>query len=271
MRILKYLFLIGFISFFSCDIIEEPYMNPVVQNPDSAEVVQKVLLEEFTGHQCPNCPGGAETATQLHQVYGDRFIVIAYHAGWFARTSDEFPVEYRTEVGEELNEQYGVLAYPSGLVNRTSVNSNILLNPAEWGAVTYDILENSPVLQLIVSKNYNQETKSLSVSVTSKTLQDVEEIKVCVFITEDDLISPQKTPDGVNNNYIHNHVFRTSLNGTWGTTIFEGGAGSEESQTIMVNAVLSAEWNINSLNIVCFAYNVISGEVIQVESIKLVE
>lgn len=277
MRDAKFLYLLGFILLFSCDIIEEPYMNNVNHNVDTGEVVQKVLLEEFTGHQCPNCPGGAEVASQLHGIYGDRFIVIAYHAGWFARTSNEFPIDYRTSTGEELNDQFGVLAYPSGLVNRTSVDGNILLNPADWGTVTSSILENEPKLKLTISKSFNQETREVSVNLTATSLQEVNEMKVCVFLTEDNLHSPQKTqvseeyPDGVIENYSHNHVFRTSLNGTWGTTIFSGGSVEGESQSVAVNGVIQNQWILENLSIVCFAYDVVDGNVIQVEKIKLIE
>ena len=40
----------------SCDEINPPYtLNFTV---DTSKVVRKTLLEEFTGHTCPNCPKG---------------------------------------------------------------------------------------------------------------------------------------------------------------------------------------------------------------------
>lgn len=260
---------------FGCDIVEEPYMNPIDDGNNTGETVQKVLLEEFTGHQCPNCPGGAQVASQLHDFYGDRFIVIAYHAGWFARTSSLFPIDYRTSAGEEFNTFFQVNAYPSGMVNRTVVNSNQLLNPTDWGSATADFIEKEPILEFSLTKFYNSSNRNLLVNVTAKAFSQLNALKLCVFVVEDSLVSPQIVPEdenypnGINPEYVHNHVYRTSLNGAWGTDLFTEGAINNQTQTISVNGTINEEWNVENLSIVCFAYEVESGEVIQTEDEKV--
>jgi hypothetical protein len=52
---------------------------------------------------------------------------------------------------------------------------------------------------------------------------------------------------------VHQHVFRTALNGTWGEslTVKEG-----ETQTINHDGmVLNEAWNVANLSVVAFVYN----------------
>lgn len=254
--------------FFGCDIIEEPYINSNIQPPDPEETVQKVLLEEFTGHQCPNCPAGAQIAKQLQTLYGDRFVIIAYHAGWFARTLSGFTTDYRTTIGTELDKIYNEEFYPAGLINREGNK----LDRSLWATAAAEIISREAKLSIQFSKEFNTTSRNLSVTVNLKAIETLNEVKVCVFLTESGLVSPQKTsgdpeyPDGTIPNYVHNNVFRASLNGTWGSSLFEGGAAIGETQSITVSGVLNSNWNENNMQIVCFAYDVETGQIIQVES-----
>jgi hypothetical protein len=90
-------------------------------------------------------------------------------------------------------------------------------------------------------------------------------VNICVFIAENGIISPQLSSDGTIPEYEHNHVFRTSLNGTWGTRIFDDGANVNQSQSITVSGNIDAPWNENNIDIICFAYDSATQETIQVE------
>jgi len=266
--------------FNACDIVEEPYTNPVDENNEESEVVQKVLLEEFTGHQCPNCPEGTELAKQLKNLYGDKFIIIAYHAGWFARTSSSFTTDYTTLVGDNLNDAFEIQANPSGLINRRAnviEGDELVLSSTQWSSATAIAIEEEPKLKLSISHTYNSSNQTLSVTVNATTLSEVNPMLVNVFITENNVVSPQKTTsddpnaneDGVIIDYMHNNVFRASLNGTWGTKIFEEAAGVNESESITVNGTISSDWNESNLSIVCFAYNEDDGSIVQADYTSL--
>ena len=78
-------------AFVSCDKIEGPYITPDesvetnVEFPDidPATVFRKVLIEEYTGHRCTNCPDGHRELASLHERYGDSLVAIGIHAGSF--------------------------------------------------------------------------------------------------------------------------------------------------------------------------------------------
>lgn len=275
MRVKILILLIFSVIITACDVIEEPYTKPVDNNGNGEEVLQKVLLEEFTGHQCPNCPAAAKEASDLHDYYGDRFIIIAYHAGWFARTTADFPTDYRTAIGEEFNSFFQVTSYPKGMINRKLYNSSLLLNPLDWGSAIESIVYNEPRVRLDITKTYIPTNRFLTVNATVKSLTDVNPLNVSVFVTESNLVSPQKVsgdsnyPDGLIPEYVHNHVFRGSLNGAWGSSAFSQGVGANRTETITVSGTLNESWIPENIEIVCFAYDASTGEVIQVEKIKL--
>jgi thiol-disulfide isomerase/thioredoxin len=86
MTLNKYLLLVlavGY-SFNSCDVIEEPFLIEQEVVSDSCEAfifptqenyVKKVLLEDYTGHTCGNCPRAAEKADELKETYQNQLLV----------------------------------------------------------------------------------------------------------------------------------------------------------------------------------------------------
>jgi thiol-disulfide isomerase/thioredoxin len=83
-------------SMFSCDKIEPPYRQGGVVTAE-----RKVLLEDYTGSRCVNCPSAARIAHDLKQVYGENLIVLGIHTGFFAFPfPPQFPLDLRTPAGE---------------------------------------------------------------------------------------------------------------------------------------------------------------------------
>ena len=60
----------------SCDKIEPPYFqnNGAIVTGDT---VRKLLFEDFTGHDCVNCPSAHKKIEDLQAIYGDRIVVLA--------------------------------------------------------------------------------------------------------------------------------------------------------------------------------------------------
>ncbi len=176
MRILA-LFAVFILTAISCDIVEPPFMNEVdVSDPGDTVVVKRVLIEEFTGHLCPNCPEGKEVANSLKSFYGDRIVVMSIHSGIFARplNDDDFYNDYRTGEGDEIASTFGVTQYPSGMVSRTGYDNNLVLSPSAWGSAAAQLIEADPDFQIIIDISYHLPSHTLDIEVTTNALSSLE-------------------------------------------------------------------------------------------------
>jgi len=73
-----------------------------------------------------------------------------------------------------------------------------------------------------------------------------------LFFVEDGIVAIQLMPDGSSNRaYVHNHVLRTAVNGTWGTDLTIA-AGEQQEHTF--SQPISDEWNPACLSVVAFVY-----------------
>jgi hypothetical protein len=240
-------------------------------------MLKKVLLEEFTGHMCPNCPKAGETARKLHDFYGNRLIIISYHTGFYARTSTAFPVDYRTNEGDALNSFFKVQFYPSGMVNRSLSGQTQLMGPVDWSESIASQFRKKPGLTLEITPSFNRATGNFRTDIKLKLLSTSSSaLRLCLFLTEDSLVSAQsisgdpRYPSGFIQDYLHMHVFRTSLTGTWGEPVFESGMGALTEKTVSCSGVLDSRYIPGNCHWVAFVISDADKTVQQAESVRLI-
>ena len=92
----KFILIVVFAFIFSsCEVIEGPYMSDSVNPIDTTtnNYVKNILIEDFTGHLCKNCPDAASELEAIQSVYGSQIIGLAIHSGTtFARSYPIDPV-----------------------------------------------------------------------------------------------------------------------------------------------------------------------------------
>jgi len=255
----------------SCDIVEEPYLVAVSggNGPGPGDKIRKVLLEDYTGQKCPNCPEAAEIAHTLKTLYGEKLILLTIHAGFYSTpdATGEFTADYRTAEGNELNTFFEIPAYPLGMVNRTEYSGSRILLKDSWEAATAIQTELEAEASITITDTYNAGTRKFDCLLETEFLENMEgTYNICVFITESGIISPQQTEQNVNLTYEHNHVLRASMNGTWGDVV--GNDGQAIAGTKLTNSysyTLPADWNADKCTVVAFVYNTSTNEVVQAE------
>ena len=298
-------FCLSGILFAGCDTIENPYpasaSEPkptltVTQALDSAEaahdsihgpvtVVQKVLLEDYTGHQCGNCPSAAVKSREQKAIYGEKLVVMAVHAGYFAKYDKApFTTNWTTPEGEEWNTSFGVAAYPAGIINRApkAGSTSIVQGIATWPASIATQMAETPQIGLTITPLFDKATRKLNLKVRSKYLTALPgKYSLMVVITEDGIINWQKNygaaaggdpgyPTGDVNNYVHPHALRLALTSTWGKTNKEtpkaDDVTSEYFATTLDNAL-----NADKCSVIAFIFDEATKEVIQVEEVHVKE
>jgi hypothetical protein len=275
----------------ACDKIDEPLKliseDDIPQNIDdtlfyidSAIVLQKqVLLEDFTGHKCVNCPEWAIFAHDLAASLNHKLVIMGIHAGYYATPdpSGDYTADLTTPSGEELYTDFLIFANPVGMINRVESNGNMQILPDNWETVINEQLAENPVAGLTLRNKYFPNLKTVIINIDAVAMSDLEgKYKLCVFITEDHVVSPQKnnnsdigpTPDWLD--YEHMSLLRDDLNTTYGTYISTTGemvTGEIYNKEFIYK--IDDNWVAGNCNIVVYLYNEETWEVVQVAELGI--
>lgn len=242
---------------FSCDIIPEDELLIEVPNPPIERVV---LLEDYTGQQCVNCPKAAAEIEILSEIYKENLVVVAIHAGPLSTTA------MQTEAGSEYYDKFKIPYNPIGLVNRRVYNGQLTVDYQKWGEAIRDIIwKKSGISLSVISNEYNisENLLNLTVRVEKESDLDISKLSLQLWITENNILKPQAMPDGapINMNYVHNHVLRDAPNGIWGTPLTFNGNVAEF--TLSDYSLKDKGWDLTSCDLIAFVYNEENKEVLE--------
>lgn len=278
-----------------CDKIDDPYP----EGEDEAELegcelqtdgefpaTRIVLIEDYTGHTCGNCPAAALEAEALKDQYGEEVVVAAVHSGYFAEPGSEeegepYSTDFRTEAGEEYNDHFNVdnQGLPQGMISRTEWNGDRVLGPSEWSNAVDSLVGDSVDASLQVDLDYNENEGRLCAEVVTRLLNPLEDtLSMNLYLLEDSVIDWQTnystggdpsypSPDA--EEYQHEHVLRAVINGTWGDRVLEGQGSAGEEQRFSYSHGVADEWKVEDLSVIAYIYDENQERVIQAVSRKL--
>lgn len=237
----------------SCSNIDEGdrliYVKP-------AEVGRAVLIEDLTGQRCINCPTGTDIINGIIETYGeDNVIAVGIHCGPLGFAGNSKRVGLKTDTGDEYYTHWANgtnLGQPSAIFNRKKGKGPID-NLNNWAAEVGLIISEKANLSVNIANAYDAKTRKLTTKVGAFGVNGTVSGKLQVWIVEDGIKAMQLMPDGsANQEYIHNHVFRAAVNGTWGEdiTVKEGETTSND-----YSYVLPETWNADNISVVAFVYN----------------
>ncbi len=257
--------LLGSFVYTGCDKIDQPYLelkNKPTPPPDTTKHYKKVLVEDFTGHKCTNCPKAHLEARNLQLLHPEKVIVISIHSGYFATAdgSGHYTANYQTAEGTEITEEFNVVSYPSGMINRTKFDDKFLQGSDAWQSATESQLNTVAQAKLSLNTSWNNTTRTVSIETSTTFTESVSgKYNLCVVITEDSINSPQANsnssvgPTPVIDPYYHRHVLRKAINGTWGDLLntsltVEAGTNFTKSYTFAI----PQNWNANHCSIIAY-------------------
>jgi Outer membrane protein Omp28 len=273
-----FIFLLA-ISFFSCDQVDDIYETP----PKPVDSRRKVLVEDYTGHKCGNCPRAARVLYDSLQVaYPEQVIGIGVHAGFFAKPLP-IPgigcdtVDYRCETGNKWDSLFLVTALgnPTGMINRVDYPANDHVKyGSEWPSAVAQLLQKEADAIIEIENTYNASTRSLNITVKTDFLKSLTgTYKLVLVMTEDNIYSCQKDDDATPvlvSNYRHRHVLRGAINGNFGESISID-PQAELSVTKTFNYAVNSNWIDTNCQIVAFVFNEATYEIIQAEEHKIIQ
>ena len=86
---------------------------------------------------------------------------------------------------------------------------------------------------------------------------------------EDSIVGKQLLPTGDDLNYVHRHVFRGCLNGTWGEDLNTTALAPEDQIKKSYSVTLNEAYNENQCYIIAYVANSDTKEVLQVIEKKI--
>jgi hypothetical protein len=272
MKKLNVVFLfITFLMFFSCEQNEVEITEPVTIN-----FTKKVLVENFVGVRIISIQSGAEELDNLKSLYGDDLIIVSIPSSDFGQPFPSSQHDFRITEGEEITEYIGhPLGYPSAVINRKDFDGGDYFLPkvkSFWAEFIDQEIGLQPKLSVIISKNYDSLTRELSVQISGEAKVDIiGDLKLNILITESNIVDSQEVLDvGVVENYVHNHVLKTTMTESTGDNLainLMNGATYEKNYSM----ILPDDWDESNCEVIAFV-NLIDGqqkEILQVESTQV--
>ncbi|MBR4729736.1 MAG: Omp28 family outer membrane lipoprotein [Prevotella sp.] len=216
---------------------------------EPSDVTRAVLIEDFTGQRCVNCPTAASEIERLQKEYGEENVIaVGIHSGPLAVFSNAKAKGLRTELGDIYYRHWNIESEPSGLINR---KHGIALVP-QWAGQVYEDMQQQTSIELTMACRI-MESGDVEVKGNSVALKNDFRGRLQLWVTEDSIVAPQMMPDGsMNNEYVHNHVLRAAINGAWGDEV-NWTVGSEIAVEYSFRP--EKDWNMDNLSVVAFVYN----------------
>lgn len=216
-----------------------------------------VLVEEFTGESCPNCPRAANgLATVLHnEKYAGKIAAVCHHSGY---GNDTYTTDADNAYTWFFNDRYTFA--PAMMYDRwTGENKNYSgdqLSPCYSVGGAADISENvdkrlkvdAPV-KVELEAAFNADKSKISVKVTGKRVGEwaTDPARINLVLTEDSIKTTKQS--GASGTFWHMHVSR-AVNSTWGDIIDWNGDEYSYDYTFVVNS----KWNTEQLKVVAYVH-----------------
>ncbi|NOU47484.1 MAG: Omp28 family outer membrane lipoprotein [Bacteroidales bacterium] len=256
----------------ACDKIDMPYKQ--TGNNQGGTETKKVLLEDYTGHTCPNCPTASRLAISLQGLYAGKLIVMSVHAGFFAEPMSVVPFkdDFRSAAGSVWNDQFGISGYPKGMINRMEKGGSTILDHGTWASTVSEMIDEPAVATIKITTTYDISTRKLDIGLTSKLLSDTTGMyKVQVCIIEDSIVGGQKDGSKIIKDYMHRHVLREAINTPSGSDLVSGGGpdqiNTEYTHDFSLN--LNSAYDDSHITVVAWIFKADDNSIIQVEEKKI--
>lgn len=216
-----------------------------------ANFERNLLVEEFTGVMCPNCPAGARTLHSAIEQSGQPCVFIAHHSGYSADI-------YSSDADWDYTMYYGSpdIYAPAAMINRVTnpAESDVPVLNAQMLASLLNTIDYAAHLQPYVSmgleSKFNAETREVEVSLDLAAHNSLPNTSLLnVFLVQDSVIGYQSNGGS---SYVHNGLLRSVLTGnSWGMLLpdtFQGGGFQNWRTSFQLpEAIFSDFWTASTL------------------------
>lgn len=200
--------LIPALALASCTGFDDPADRLTEIPADQVKPVRNVLLIEFTGQNCVNCPTAHEQIEGYQEMFGSRFISVSFHGDGTQMGIISGPMALGTETGFEYNKYFGIESWPSAVVDWNS--GNLGSNYGKWLSDLVSGMIKPTDLEISAKAAVADSLITVEARMRSDKAQDPSSC-IQIWLSEDSIVKMQLMPNGRPDiNYVHNNVFRAS-------------------------------------------------------------
>lgn len=229
-----------------------------------------VLVKDFTGSRCVNCPGAADYAHSLqHQLGEDRIFILSVHAGSLAQPVGQFP-DFTTDEGTLWYNNNS--SNPLFAVDHVSLSEGNTLFVEQIDAPVSECLAEQQSFEIGISTTYDEATRQLDVASQLMAVSDSEgDYHVTVCLVEDNIVGRQVTPSGLDTEYVFRNVFRGTLNGADGIGFHSGAVADGEMFNVSYSTELNADYNADECYVMVYIHDKSNGDKVVQTAMKKIK
>ncbi len=286
---MKHLFILFCFSiFFSCKEKTPPglELSNALLSVDSSYTttietpqLKTVLLEEFTGVNCSNCPEqGTEAIDALMVANPERIIPVALHAaGDFSEPLSKSKYDFRTKDGDDIRVLIGGFdGNPAASINRVyTTDFGRIQAKSLWSNLIASEIEKETPLNISAVSNYDVNKNTINITTKMAFTSTVnEDLYLLIYVIENDIIDAQSDARfGTVLDYKFKHLFRKCITSTAGSPLNFAvkNAGTVLQKRFSFEPTISGvnKWNLDNCHLVVFVTSSTSKEVIHAIEIPL--
>ena len=215
--------------------------------------LHRILIEDFTGWRCVNCPNmAAFLVNNIENIFPS--VVVSLHpASNSLSNTDQVASRFSlscTLADEIANTLAGTtiassMSLPAVSLDQKAINGQILqsgdtmtvyntLRSLSFDQFTSYYVNHAPFVNLAINVKQSSDNYLLSTLLVPGTFIN-KDVKLQLWLLESGIVAYQSTQSGINREYVNNHVLRMAINGNQGEIISLG------EDNIVKNHTLSLE------------------------------
>ncbi|HXS35572.1 MAG TPA: Omp28-related outer membrane protein [Flavipsychrobacter sp.] len=185
---------------------------------------RNVMIEEFTGVYCPNCPAGHAILESIQHTDTGRVVIAGLYIIGPPQTDpvpsltsipgisdSSFQTVVATTIGNSI--YGGIGSLPSAGIDRVNYSSlGMLLDRSVWGSTVDTRLTVPTIVNLYLTSTYDTGSKAASVIFKAAFTQAISgKVQINIGIIENNIINAQEDQTQVDTFYVQNHVLRDMI------------------------------------------------------------
>lgn len=295
--------------FYACDKVDQPHPEAVggldwslYPEGDSAHYAQNywpeftqnvnternLIIEDFTGHRCQNCPYFTSQVHNYTEQHQGRAFDVAIHSDNYG--AQHLPTSlqallppYFTEIfyndeGLSIGSFFGSFPgtqftnNPKISISRIKIQGDMATTPATLNTVGTTAINEPLKINIQAASNYFS-TRGLFLHTEIEKLDETlnNELATVVYLLEDSIIAPQSLPasqlypEGRDDEYVHRNVLRGCIDHKpFGQKLDAAHLNANGKYYFNYSYKLPSDYNPDNMHLLIYVYDKITHEIYQV-------